>query len=128
MTDDYSHDVPGPDPWRLAAQGSGCSMNFAGASRLGADFLAQLNMPGIASLDAATNEFIAAGTEYMLAQMASLLWCDTSIVVHEICLRQRFVTAAQWFGFELQRCYTTTSFDANYDDSTMAQLLGGIQG
>ena len=128
MTDDYSHDVPGPDYWRLAAEGSGCSFNFPEASKLGPDFLAQINMSGIASLEAAANEFFAAGIEYTFAQMASLLWCDTSIVAHEICLRQRFMTATQWLGSELQRHTTATSFDANYDDATMAELLGGIQG
>ena len=128
MTDDYSHDVPGPDYWRLASEGSGCSMNFAGASRLGADFLAQINMSGTSSLEAAANEFFAAGIDYTLARMASLLWCDTSIVIHEICLHQRFMTATQWLGSELQRHCATASSDANYDDATMAELLGGIQG
>ncbi|KAB7752892.1 hypothetical protein MMUC44124_26560 [Mycolicibacterium mucogenicum DSM 44124] len=85
-------------------------------------------MSGIASLEAATNEFIAAHIEYATAQLSCLLWSDTSIVIHEICCARRVAVAAAWLRSELERHTSTAQSDANYDDDTIIAMLGGIQG
>lgn len=109
---------------------SGCSSGLTNAdvSALGSTFLAQLNMPSVTSLEAATNEFIAAHIEYVTAQLSCLLWSDTSIVIHETCCARRVAVAAAWLGSELQRHASTAQFDANYDDDTIIAMLEGMQG
>lgn len=94
---------------------------------IGTEWGAALHV-GSDSLAAATAEFIAAMSEYVLAQLACVLWSDTSIVVHEICCLRRLLVAAAWLNSERERHAATVLFDANYDDATMAALLGGIQG
>ncbi|WP_409430561.1 hypothetical protein ACJEIK_26355 [Mycobacterium sp. SMC-16] len=83
---------------------------------------------GVPSIDRALTEFADAATAYALAQVQGALLADISFAIHEVCCLQRFVVANAALNTEIQRYATSAVHGANYDDATIAELLGGIQG
>lgn len=83
---------------------------------------------GVDSIDAALNEYIDATIAFTFVQVQALVLTDASIAIHEVCCIRRLMTAAAALDAELQKHAASTLSAVNYDDATMAELLGGIQG
>lgn len=81
------------------------------------------------SISLAMSEFADAATEYLGSWFGMFSWPATSTDAHADCAHRRFLTAGLWLNCELQRRGGVLApVDADYDDETMAELLGGMQG
>ncbi|MGX9669940.1 hypothetical protein [Mycobacterium sp. HM-7] len=88
-----------------------------------------VNGVGGFSLALALSEFTDAATEYLKPFFGVFSWTDASTDAHADCAHRRFLTAGLWLFCELKRRGgVMTPIDANYDDATVAELLGGMQG
>lgn len=77
----------------------------------------------------AMSEFTDAATEYLKSFFGMFAWTDASPDAHADCAHRRFLTAGLWLVCELQRRGGVMApVDPNYDDDTIAELLGGMQG